>query len=212
MKKTNNKSFIFRSFYFLFAWLVKILFGIRVLNPENEPDEGGYLACGNHVSATDAIVVAYAFKKNQAHLMAKKELFKIPFLRGLIKMLGAFPVDRGSADVGAIKKSISMIKEGKCVALFPQGHRYPEVDPRTTPVKNGAGLIVSRAECDVVPVYILRKNNRARLFRKSYIIIGDRIPYDVLKAEGDNSAITKKIFDAICTLGENALTDVRVRL
>ncbi len=212
MKKTNNKSAAFKFFYALVGWFVKLLFGIRILNPEKEPEEGGYLICGNHIAASDAVVLAYSFKKNQAHLMAKKELFKIPVVAQLIKLLGAFPVDRGGADVGAIKKSIAMIKEGKCVALFPQGHRYPGVDPRTTPIKNGAGLIVTRAECDVVPVYVLRKNNRPKLFRRSYLIIGDKIPYAELMAEGDNAAITKKIFDAICTLGENALKDPDIKL
>ena len=211
-KEKGNKSAAFRFFYALFGWFVKILFGIRTLNPEKEPEKGGYLICCNHIAASDAVLIGYSFKHNQALLMAKKELFKIPVVAQLIKLLGAFPVDRGGADVGAIKKSITMIKEGKCVALFPQGHRYPGVDPRTTPVKNGAGLIVSRAQCDVVPVYVLRKNNRSKLFRKSYLVIGDKIPYAELVREGDNAAITKKIFDAICTLGEEAAKDPRVKL
>jgi len=212
MKKTNNKSRAFRVVYAFMGWFVRILFGIHVLNPEKEPEEGGYLICSNHIAASDAVIIAYAFKNNQALLMAKKELFKIPIVRGLIKMLGAFPVDRGGSDVGALKKAISMIKEGKCIGIFSQGHRYPDVDPRTTPVKNGAGLIVSRAECDVVPVYVLRKNNRSRLFRKSYLVFGDKIPYATLVAEGDNAAITAKIFDAICSLGEEAVKDERVKL
>ncbi len=212
MSKKANKSGAFKFFYALVGWLVKLLFGLRSAYPENEPDEGGYLICANHVSAIDAIAIAYVFKKNQAHLMAKKELFKIPVLAGLIKLLGAFPVDRGGSDVGALKKAISMIEEGKCVGVFPQGHRYPAVDPRTTPVKNGAGLIVSRAKCDVMPVYILRKNNKFRLFGKTYVIMGNKIPYSSFESEDDKAEITKKIFDEICTLGERATEDSRIKL
>ena len=212
MSKREKRSRLLRFLYATIGWLVKLLFGLRSVDPENEPDEGGYLICANHVSAIDAIALVYVFNKNQAHLMAKKELFKIPLLRGLIKMLGAFPVDRGGADVGALKKAITMIGEGKCVGIFPQGHRYPEVDPRNTPVKNGAGLIVERAECDVVPVYILRKNNKFMLFRRTYVIIGKRIPYEALASLGDKGEITKKIFDEICMLGENALSDPRIKL
>ena len=212
MSKREKRSRLLRFLYATIGWLVKLLFGLRSVDPENEPDEGGYLICANHVSAIDAIALVYVFKENQAHLMAKKELFKIPLLRGLIKMLGAFPVDRGGADVGALKKAITMIGEGKCVGIFPQGHRYPEVDPRNTPVKNGAGLIVERAECDVVPVYILRKNNKFMLFRRTYVIIGKRIPYEALASLGDKGEITKKIFDEICMLGENALSDPRIKL
>ncbi len=189
--------------YTLFAGVVKVFLNIKVVNPEKEPDEGGCLICANHVSAADAVVICYAFRKNQAHFMAKKELFKIPLLSGLIKLLGAFPVDRKGSDVSAIKKAIATVKEGKSVGIFPQGHRYPKVDPRSTPVKNGAGLIISRAECDVVPVYILRKKNTFRLFKKTYVIIGDKIDFDALWGK-DNAEITSTVFDAICTIGENA--------
>lgn len=212
MSNKENKSRAYRILYATVGWLIKLLFGLRAVDPENEPDEGGYLICANHVSAIDAIAIGYIFSKNQAHLMAKKELFSIPLLRGLIKMLGAFPIDRGGTDVGALKKAIAMIEEGKCVGIFPQGHRYPAVDPRTTPVKNGAGLIVSRAECDVVPVYVLRKNNKFALFRRTYVIIGEKIPYEELAELGDKAKMTEKIFDRICTLGEKALADERIKL
>ena len=199
----GQKSKFFRVMYTLFAGVVKVFLNIKVVNPENEPDEGGCLICANHVSAADAVVICYAFRKNQAHFMAKKELFKIPLLSGLIKLLGAFPVDRKGSDVGAIKKAIATVKEGKSVGIFPQGHRYPKVDPRSTPVKNGAGLIISRAECDVVPVYILRKKNTFRLFKKTYVIIGDKIEFSSLAGK-DNAEITSTVFDSICTIGENA--------
>ncbi|MBR2387237.1 MAG: 1-acyl-sn-glycerol-3-phosphate acyltransferase [Clostridia bacterium] len=212
MKNNQNKSKFYRVMYALFAGIVKVLFGIKVINAENEPEAGGYLICSNHVSASDAVVICYAFKKNQAHFMAKKELFKIPLLSGLIRLLGAFPVDRGGSDVGAIKKAISMIKDGTSVAMFPQGHRHPGVDPRNTPVKNGAGLICTRAECGVVPVYVLRKKNTFRLFKRTYVIIGEKIEKATLETLGDNAAITEYIFDKICTLGENTARELGVKL
>lgn len=212
MKKKKQNSRFFRVCYLLLAGLLKLIFRIRVINPENEPDEGGYLISSNHVSAVDAIVLAVAFGKNQAHLMGKKELFKIPFLRGLIKLLGAFPVDRSGSDVGAIKKAIGIIRDGGCVGIFPQGHRHPSVDPRTTPVKNGAALICRRAECGVMPVYILRKNNKHRMFRKTYLIMGEFIPNATLMAEGENAEVTSRIFDEICKLGENAVKSGKYKL
>ena len=212
MENKQKKSKFYKVMYALFSGVVKVLFGIRVVNPENEPENGGYLICSNHVSATDAVVICYAFKKNQAHFMAKKELFKIPLLSGLIRLLGAFPVDRGGSDVGAVKKAISMIKDGFGVAMFPQGHRHPGADPRKTPIKNGAGLISSRAECDVMPVYVLRKNNTFALFKKTYVIIGEKIDKATLSELGDNAAITEYIFDKVCTLGENTAKELGVKL
>jgi 1-acyl-sn-glycerol-3-phosphate acyltransferase len=139
--------------------------------------------------------------------MAKKELFKIPLLSSLIKMLGAFPIDRGGGDVSAIKKAVEMLGEGKCVGMFPQGHRYPGEDPRKTSTKNGAALIFSRAQADVVPVYIWRKGNKPRLFRRTYIIIGEKIPFESFECKEASTAEYKRmtdiVFDKICALGES---------
>ena len=139
--------------------------------------------------------------------MAKKELFKIPVLSLLFKMLGAFPIDRSGGDVGAIKKAVGLLKQGDSVGIFPQGHRHPGVDPRTTPTKNGAALICARAEADLFPIYIWRKGNKPKLFRRTYVIMGERIPFAEIAAmagsQGEYKKITDMVFDRICTLGEN---------
>ena len=99
-----------------------------------------------------------------------------------------------------------MIGEGKCVGIFPQGHRYPEKDPRETATKSGAALIFSRARCDIVPVYIWRKKNKFRLFSRTYVIIGDRIPFDKLgfteASTAEYKRMTEIVFERVCTLGE----------
>lgn len=205
-KKDNEKSRVYRVIYTMLAGVIGFLFRIRVIGAENEPDTGRFVVCANHTSATDPIVICYGFRKHQVRFMAKKELFSIPVLAQLIRMLGAFPVDRGGNDVGAIRRSVDMVKEGKCMGIFPQGHRYPVVDPRTTKPKNGAGLIATRAGADIVPAYIVRKNNKFKLFRKTYVIIGKRIPFEELhydpEGEGEYARITAMVFDRVCTLGE----------
>ena len=206
-KKVKRKGTrAYRVIYAIFSGIVGFLFGYKVINAERERDDGRYIVCANHVSATDAIALCYAFRKNQVCFMAKKELFKIPLLAQLIKVLGAFPIDRGGSDVGAIKKAVNIVKEGKCLGIFPQGHRYPKVDPRGTKTKNGMALIATRAEADIVPCYIWRKNNKFRLFRRTYIIIGEVIPFETLgynaEENGEYARITEVVFDKICTMGE----------
>lgn len=205
-KKQKNGSRFFRAIYATLSGVVGLLFRIKTVNAQNEPDCGGYMVCANHVSATDPIVISYAFRKSQVHFMAKKELFKIPVLSGFFKMLGAFPIDRGGNDVGAIRKAVSIIKDGKAMGIFPQGHRYPGQDPRKTEIKNGAALIASRTEASVVPVYIWRKKNKMRLFRRTYVIIGEQIPFESFgfdKTEsGAYARVSEAIFDRICALGE----------
>lgn len=205
MSKKSESSRVYRVIYAIFSGIVGFVLRIKVINQQNEPVEGGFLVCANHTSATDAVVIPYAFRRHQIRFMAKKELFKIPLLAQLIKVLGAFPIDRKGNDVGAIRKAVEFLKEGKSVGIFPQGHRYPEVDPSTTPTKNGAALIFTRAEADVVPVYIWRKNNKFKLFRRTYVIIGEKIPFSEMNYSSDEAGeykrLTELVFERVCALG-----------
>ena len=207
-KKTNPRgSRFFRVVYALLAGIIGLIFRIKVVGRENEPSEGGYVVVANHISATDPIMICYAFRRHQVHFMAKKELFKIPVFSGFIRMLGAFPIDRAGNDVGAIRNAVSIVEGGQCLGVFPQGHRYPGQDPRNTQTKNGAVLIASRVEAPIVPVYIWRKGNKGGVFRRTYVIIGEKIPFESFnynkEENGEYSRITGIVFDKVCSLGEN---------
>ncbi len=185
-------------------WLLRL----HVHGAENEPaaSDGPYIICGNHTVFADPIFLCAVTKQQQPHFMAKKELFRIPLLNLLIKGLGAFPVDRGGGDVSAIKKSIAMLKEGKCVGIFPQGHRYAGVDPRKTEIHHGLGMIASRTQATILPCYLCMKDYKYKLGRRVDIVIGKPMPYEEyacgLGGTAEYTAITEKVFDRICTLGE----------
>jgi 1-acyl-sn-glycerol-3-phosphate acyltransferase len=205
-KPKKGGSRAYRVIYAIFSGIVGFLFNIKVINKDREPDSGGYVVCANHVSATDPIALCYAFRKNQVHFMAKKELFKVPLLSRLIKVMGAFPVDRGGNDVGAVKNAIALVNDKKSMGIFPQGHRYPGEDPRNTKTKNGVALIATKTGADILPCYIWRKKNKFKLFRRTYVIIGEKIPFESLNydpdANGEYMRITNIAFDKICALGE----------
>jgi 1-acyl-sn-glycerol-3-phosphate acyltransferase len=189
----------------LLAGIVGFLFNYKVLNKDKERAEGGYIACGNHVSATDAIAICYAFRKNQVHFMAKKELFKNKLAAKFFSSLGAYPIDRSGADVGAVKGTIRLLQDGHCTAIFPQGTRCPRVHPSQTKIKSGAGLIAARAGVPVLPVLIRNRDWRVGLFHRTEIVIGKLImPEEFMpQAEGERAnyaEVSRLIFDRICAL------------
>lgn len=205
-KKKDKRSGFYKFFYYPLAPVFRFFLRMKVVGLENEPKDGGFLVCANHIAASDAIVLCAALRKHQPCLMAKAELFKVPLLAGLLRRLGAYPVSRGMGDVGAVKTSIRYLEEGRCVGMFPQGTRCPGVDPRTTPVKNGVAMIACRAGASVLPVYIHTEGNVTKFFKKRTVIIGKPISckefdYDHEKA-GEYARISNMIFDRICTLGE----------
>lgn len=205
MKNAEGKrdSKFYRTCYKIFAAPIRGIFRVKVIGRANEPDAGPFLVCANHQSATDPVLVCSAFRKNPVGFMAKAELFFWP-LGPLIRALGAYPVSRQAGDVGAIRTSLQLLKEGKFVGMFPQGHRYPGVDPKTTKPKGGAGMICVKAGVPVIPVYIRRKNNKPAFLRRTEIILGEPISLEELAinpdAPGEYMRVSQLIFDRICAL------------
>lgn len=211
-KKTapkKNGTVFYRTLRFCLGWFIKLICRIHVTGAENEPTaaEGPYLLVCNHLQWCDPIWVCVALKYQQPHYMAKKELFRVPVLSGLVRSLGAYPVNRGGADVGAVRKTIDMLKNGTTVGMFPQGHRRQGVDPRTTEVRPGAAMIAQHAGVPVLPVFIKTRDHRPRLFRRVDIIIGKPILPEELAyskdAPGEYARMTALIFDRVCRLGED---------
>ena len=186
-----------------FRWLLR-------LNPhglENIPTDGGIIFCSNHIGALDVISIA-ACTDRQVTFVAKKELFSIPILGALITALGAIKIDRGGNDIGAIKASVNAAREGGAVAIFPEGHRYPGINPATTPKRNGAALIAYRSGCNIVPVCIQMKNAKYGLFREIDVMFGEVIENSSLGFENgghdEYEVATEKIFNEIVKLSDYA--------
>ncbi|MBE6647535.1 MAG: 1-acyl-sn-glycerol-3-phosphate acyltransferase [Ruminococcaceae bacterium] len=192
-------------------WLAKpviFLFRIHAHNAENEPCEadGPYIIASNHMSNADPVFLCAATDLQQPHFMAKKELFKVPLVNKLVAALGAYPVDRKGADVAAIRKTIKMLGEGKCIGIFPQGHRYMGVEPRETEIKSGLGMIAVKAEATVLPCYIKMKKRKWAPFRRVDVYIGKPIRFEEFnydaEASGEYMRISRFVFDRICEMGD----------
>ncbi len=188
----------------VFGPVMKLIYGIRITGKEKVPREGKLLICSNHTSMMDvAIVIASLDRK--VRFMAKKEIFKKGFLEKFFTGMGAFPVDRTGVSVGSLKRAADIVESGDAVSIFPQGTRQKYVDPSTTSIKFGAGLIAYRSGCDVLPVFIKTKNNHVRLFSRTELIIGDVIPNSDLgfKSGGmrEYETACDRIFRDICALG-----------
>ena len=192
----------------LLAGFIRFLFNVKIVGAENEPPLGSYLICANHISEADPVIIGASIKHNPKY-MAKKELMSIPILKQLVTALGAYPIDRKGNDVGAIKKTIEMLKNGESIIMFPQGTRYIGIDPSETAVKHGCSLIASKAETPILPIYIKTKNYKIRLFKRTYVIIGKPIPFSELKEligeKNDFKAGAEFVFSKILELSEKSV-------
>jgi 1-acyl-sn-glycerol-3-phosphate acyltransferase len=141
----------------LIAW--SIFSWIHVSGTENVRPDKNYVYMANHSSLIDTPAL-FAYLPYQFRIMAKKELFYVPFMGWHLWTAGNFPVDRSDARKTAksLRHVIEGVKGGKSLAVFPEGSRSP--DGRLLEFKTGAFKIAMRAGVPIVPVTILgtRKN------------------------------------------------------
>ena len=126
---------------------------IHIKGRENLP-QGAAMLCCNHSAFSDPIwVIVFGKCPTLPRSMAKKELLEAPVMGWLYRKLGAFPVDRGHADVGAIKTAMQTLKNGEKVLIFPEGTRIKK--GRVSEPHSGAVMIAARMK---VPVLSTKKH------------------------------------------------------
>lgn len=147
----------------------------KVSGRENIP-EGAAVVCCNHSNLSDPIWVIFGlWPPTMPAAMAKKEVMQVPLLGALLRYLGVIGVDRGSADINAIKQALKALRDGNKLLVFPEGTR---VRPgKVVEAKTGAALLASRAEVPLLPVYLTRNK---KFFAPLKMVIGE--PFYVEKA------------------------------
>lgn len=150
----SREPFISLALYHAFKWsvvspMLHAYFQGKISGAENVPKTGPLVIVSNHASNFDPPIVSNCVGRPVAY-MAKEELFKIPILRTAIKLYGAYPVSRGSADRAAIRSALEYLENGWAVGVFLQGTRTP--DGRITDPKRGAALLAAKAKAPLLPV------------------------------------------------------------
>lgn len=129
---------------------------LKVTGLENIPRKGGAVIIANHLSYFDAVALASALErsKRDAMVLAKSELFRVPWRARLLTALGVIPVYRGSDKAAdALNEAVKSLKGGELVALFPEG-TIPK-DGALLPFKTGAARMALEANVPVIPVVMV---------------------------------------------------------
>ncbi len=162
---------VFYGFIWSLVWpFFNLVHPVRHVGRERIP-EGAAVVCGNHTSLSDPLFVTFAMgRRHQLRTMAKAELMRVPVLGWLLGKAGIFGVERGKADVGAIKTAIKFLKSGEKILLFPEGTRVKSGEDSAA--KTGAAMLAIRTGVPILPVYVPEKKN---WFRFTTVVIGE--PY-----------------------------------
>lgn len=161
---------------------LRILFipltGGKFFDCDKIPKTGACILYSNHISLWDPFMMHYACLPRIPKLMAKVQLFKLPLIRGAIKSMGAFPVDRGHGDTAAIRTACEVLREGEILGIYPEGTRVKTGE--IGEFKPGTAMIASRANVPMIPMYV---HGKYRLFAKPRFVIGDPFTLEDIQQE-----------------------------
>ncbi len=135
----------------LVCWFTQAFTRTHIDGREHLPSTGAYILAPIHRSYVDTPIVACVTSR-RIRFMGKQEMWKYPSLGWFFSALGAFPVNRGSADREALARSIHVLEGGEPLVLFPEGERKD--GPRVHPLFDGAAYVAARAGVQIVPVGI----------------------------------------------------------
>jgi 1-acyl-sn-glycerol-3-phosphate acyltransferase len=142
--------------YWAVVWFIRLCLvlytkGVTVEGRENVPKSGGAILVSNHLNNADPCIIP-AILKRRVITMAKKEMFKWPVVSLLFRFIGAFPVDRQSADISALREAQHVVNDGLLLLMFPEGTRSRDRQlHRGFP---GTALVAYRTGVPVIPIAI----------------------------------------------------------
>lgn len=126
---------------------------ITVEGKENIPKDGVCVFVSNHQGNFDIPVLLTSLDKPNG-IVAKKEIEKLPFVKGWMYLLDCVFIDRENPRkaMSTINEAISLVKSGRSMVIFPEGTRSK--GGPVAPFKGGAFRICEKSGAPVVPVCI----------------------------------------------------------
>src|SRR6201987_6431128 len=192
----------------IFYWAVRgvllplflVYFRLRRVGREHIPADGPLLLAANHRSFLDPFVIGMMLRR-PVYYMAKRELFEKSLQGRLLNALGAFPVDRGAGDAGAMVAARAILARGGCVVVFPEGTRV-RPGPLGSP-KPGVARRALEAGVPVVPIAVLGTEDVRRGWRirprRVYVRAGRplRFPTDGTASRTRAAGVTERIWACV---------------
>lgn len=118
--------------------------------------ERGTVIVMNHTSMVEPVVFIVGLWRRhvRARPIYKVEFEKIGPAKWLFRRMGGIPVDRGSADLKALKAARDALGRGECVLIYPEGTRIKN-DDQSIKVHGGFAMIAQMGKSDVTPTAVV---------------------------------------------------------
>ena len=127
---------------------------VDVLGAEKLDPQQPYVFCSNHFSLIDTPLM-FGSMPREFRILARDNLWKIPFLGWHLNRAGHIPVARESPRAAArnIREAADRVRNGVSILLFPEGGRTRQLNMRR--FKPGAAYIAIQAGVPIVPMALV---------------------------------------------------------
>ena len=112
------------SFFAFVEMLLKIRYRFRYEGLEDIPKSGGVLLLGNHVSWIDWVIIQIPIER-RINFMIDKDIYNNRLFNIVLRKGSLIPISKKASN-GAFKVASDRLKNGKVVALFPEGRISPD--------------------------------------------------------------------------------------
>ncbi|MGQ9896850.1 MAG: lysophospholipid acyltransferase family protein [Acidobacteriota bacterium] len=125
-------------------------FRMTYFGAEHVPKAGPVLLAPNHQAYADPFWIGLPIRR-PIHFMTWSRVFRVTYLRPLLRYFQCFPVDHDKPfDKRALKIAQELLRSGQVVMIFPEGGRTPHGDLQE--FKAGAFRIAVKLQVPIVPI------------------------------------------------------------
>ena len=178
---------------------------------ENVPAEGPVILAFNHRSYFDTVAMHLLIAKigRPTRFLAKREMFEMPIIGPIAKIVGGISVNRGSGSDAPLRDAIKALEAGEMVAIAPQGTipRGPAFFDPVLKGRPGVAELAKQSGAEVYPVglwgteKVWPRNQKLPKFNPLErppvsVTVGEAVPLVGRSAPAD----TKRIMHAISAL------------
>jgi 1-acyl-sn-glycerol-3-phosphate acyltransferase len=196
------------------ARLILSVSGVRVDVLHSGRLEGGrsFVIAANHESFYD-ILVLLAVLPMSVRFLAKRNLFRLPFLGWSIAAAGFIPVDREARgrSFALFDAALSRLQGGRSLVVFPEETRTRTGD--LLPFKGGAALLAVKSGLPLLPLGIAgtfriqRRGGFQITPSRVGLAVGEPLAVDGLSAR-DRAALTDALRQSVRRLRDEAAASI----
>ncbi len=103
--------------------LTRLICRIDDQSLDRVPNQGPLILVCNHINFLEVPLMYTHLQPRPVTGFAKSETWENPLLAPLFDLWGAIPLQRGKADLGALRVGLQALEQGKIVAVTPEGTR-----------------------------------------------------------------------------------------